>query len=154
MKKLSKDQIRTTASLFSLTALVIGLIAGAIQIFHPNHIIDTIGVAAFAALFLPFLINQVTFTAGVLGPFIDSDDAPKVVSFLLYTLFFPFVNMFFYSCISVLFNIYPLREKINGVLVRNDYRLESWLCMASIYAVLIITGLVWRHFRNKRRIIA
>lgn len=149
MKKLITKRVVVFSSIF----LTIALIAGISQSFWPNDIIDKIGTVALACCTLPFLVNQVTFTAGVTGPFINKG-VPKIVGQISYMLLFPFFNMIFFAGISAIFNIYPRNEIINGVSVRNEYTAERWMCLLAIYGTLIAIGLIWRYFRAKKISIA
>ena len=100
-------------------------------------------------MFLPFLITQVTLTAGADGPFVQAGEMPKILSWLFDLVIFPFVNAWVFNGANGLFGFIPSHHLVDGVLRRGYDRQEALLYIGASYLSLIIAGLIWRTIRKR-----
>ena len=155
MTNFFNDRTSKITALFSLIMVITGIVSALIYLLViQSPVLDTISVLGLTLWMSPFIFDQIAFTAGTRGFFIDHDEIPKWVARMMYLFIFPFVNMFVFSGIISLFHLFPLREKINGIWVRADHSQEMWASLAVMYGVLITIGLIWRYFRSKKLSIA
>jgi|GEM_PF-7090921 len=148
MKKLNFD-VTTVCSIFSIASMVVFVISAGLFLYSKAPIFDTIGVISLTTMFLPFLITQVTLTAGADGPFVQAGEMPKILSWLFYLVIFPFVNAWVFNGANGLFGFIPSHHLVDGVLRRGYDRQEALLYIGASYLSLIIAGLIWRTIRKR-----
>ena len=150
MKKLKFD-VTGICSIFSIASMVIFVISAALFLYSKAPIFDTICVISLTAMFSPFLITQVTLTAGADGPFVSAGEMPKFLRWLFYLLIFPFVNLWVFTGVNSLFEFIPSHHLVGGVLRRGYDHHEALIFIGALYSILIIAGLIWRALRKNQQ---
>ena len=149
-----KNRLNNFACGSSLITMIIGIVCGLVNLSVKSPVIDIIAVCCLTFWTIPFMIGSVTFTAGIESFIVNSVGFRGWEKAVMYVVVFPFVIMFFVAGIIALFNGYSPHEKINGVLIRQYYRLEASIIILTIHATLITIGLVVRKLRDKKLSIA
>jgi hypothetical protein len=146
-----KDRERNVVEFFALISIigiVMGIIFEVLYVIYENSLFDTIAVYGFIAFVFPFVLLQFFMSAGLYG------NGLGWIYLLFYLFLFPFVNMFFFSGINILFHIVPTyhysHNRGTGITMAEieEFRRQAWLLVAMIYVLFNGAGLLWRIGKN------